>query len=100
VTEALLSSPHPFCIVTSKAGHRVSALMRAAMNIDLAPDDPRLYSSLLPPGGSLGLQLMEGARVGQLGVMCSLCTCLAAQLCCQPSTSVDDILLSFMCCCW
>ncbi|KXZ55807.1 hypothetical protein GPECTOR_2g1357 [Gonium pectorale] len=49
VSEPLRASPFPVYIVSSKAGHRVSALSQAVLGLDLPPDSPRLFSSLLPP---------------------------------------------------
>ena len=48
VVEALKECPYPVYIASSKAGHRVSALMQAVMGVELPEDSPRLYASLLP----------------------------------------------------
>lgn len=48
VVDALHSSPFPVYFATSKAAHRVSALMKAVMGMDVPQDSPRLFASLLP----------------------------------------------------
>ena len=65
---------------SSKAGHRVSALMGTVVGIDLPEDSPRLYASLLPP---------EEAKAGALRSIMERPVCQA------PSTVlhfVDDRL--------
>jgi len=47
--EALRDCPFPFYIASSKAGHRVSALLRELLGIDIPEGSPRLFASLLPP---------------------------------------------------
>ncbi|KAG2438890.1 hypothetical protein HYH02_010686 [Chlamydomonas schloesseri] len=49
VTEALRGCPFPTYIASSKAAHRVAALSRAVLGLDLPADSPRLFASLLPP---------------------------------------------------
>lgn len=46
-----------------QAGHRVSALSRAVLGLDLPPDSPRLFASLLPPEEKKA----EALRCGQAG---------------------------------
>ncbi|GAX77267.1 hypothetical protein CEUSTIGMA_g4713.t1 [Chlamydomonas eustigma] len=49
VTDALRECPYPLYFASSKAGHRVSALMRAVMDLEVPKSSPSLYASLIPP---------------------------------------------------
>ena len=52
VYEALRSCEYPWYVASSKAAHRISALMGSLLGIDLPPDSPRLFASLVPPEAS------------------------------------------------
>jgi hypothetical protein len=49
VQAALQSCESPFYIASSKAAHRVAALMGSHFGLELGADSPRLFCSLLPP---------------------------------------------------
>lgn len=52
----------PLFIASSKSAHRVSALCKQKLGIDLPEDDPRLYSSLLPPNDKKAEALRDICR--------------------------------------
>lgn len=58
VLDAFKGCHFPVYIASSKAGHRVSALMKAVMGVDIPPDSPRLFASLLPPEEAKAAALM------------------------------------------
>ena len=49
VYEALRACEYPWYVASSKAAHRISVLMGSLLGIDLPPDSPRLFASLVPP---------------------------------------------------
>ncbi|GLC69241.1 hypothetical protein PLESTF_000806100 [Pleodorina starrii] len=80
VTSALAATPFPVFIASSKAAHRVSALSSSVLGLELPPDSPRLFASLLPP---------EEKKAEALGIIAR------QQVCASPATRlhfVDDRL--------
>ena len=49
VHEAMRACESPWYVASSKAAHRISVLMGSLLGIDLPPDSPRLFASLVPP---------------------------------------------------
>ena len=49
VYEAMRACEYPWYVASSKAAHRISVLMGSLLGIDLPPDSPRLFASLVPP---------------------------------------------------
>ena len=49
VYEALRACEYPWYVASSKAAHRISALMGSLLGIDLPPDSPRIFADLVPP---------------------------------------------------
>ena len=49
VYEALRACEYPWYVASSKAAHRISLLMGSLLGIDLPPNSPRLFASLVPP---------------------------------------------------
>ncbi len=49
VYEALRACEYPWYVASSKAAHRISVLMGSLLGIDLPPNSPRLFASLVPP---------------------------------------------------
>eukprot|EP00877_Chromochloris_zofingiensis_P013097 jgi/Chrzof1/8040/UNPLg00085.t1 len=49
VKDALQDCQFPVYIASSKAGHRVSTLLKEHFGLDIPQDSPRLFASLMPP---------------------------------------------------
>lgn len=49
VKELLQTAPFPFYIASSKAAHRISAICKDALGLDIPADSPRMFAALLPP---------------------------------------------------
>ena len=49
VYQAMRGCEYPWYITSSKAAHRISALMGSLLGIDLPTDSPRLFANLIAP---------------------------------------------------